>query len=214
MSVRHTEVPDRPVAIRQSYKERLFHKILNWSEKPGSFWALFFVSLVQSALFPLPTLLLFFTLSLGAVRKTFRFALVCSIGSILGGMLAYTIGFTAWDTVKSLFIPHLFSEQFLIRAEAIYGKNIFLATLATSIAPISYQVCSIAAGVLKVNFWHFLLASCVARPLRFFSFALLVHFFGERAKRFIEGHLSWVTWLIVILLLLAGGGSLLYRLSR
>jgi membrane protein YqaA with SNARE-associated domain len=212
MSVQKIEAPVRAAANRQSHKEQIFQKVMNWGERPSSSWTLFVLSFVQSAFIPAPLFLLFLTLSLGSIQKAFRFALICTVGSILGGVVAYALGFAAWETVKVIFIPHLFSENFLVKAETIYGKNIYLAALVTSFAPISFQVCALAAGVLKVNFWSFLAASCIARPIRFFFFALLVRRFGERTRRFIEGNLGWIMWMIVILLLLAGVLSLLHRI--
>jgi membrane protein YqaA with SNARE-associated domain len=202
-----------PLAQReeQGWQERILLRILTWADAPGSNWILFFVPLVQSAFIPVPSLLVFVTLSLGAVNKSFRFALICTAGSVIGGAIAYFIGYNAWSAVRALFIPLLFSERLLIDAEMLYAGNIFLALLASSFLPISYQICAIAAGVLKVNFWMFLLASCLARTVRFLLLAVLVYCFGDKAKQLITAHLRWAAWLILFFLLLFGGFALALR---
>jgi len=190
-----------PKAAR-SYNEWFLDKVLHWGSKPGAIWILFFVAVIQSGLFPAPILLLFITFSLGALERTFHFAFACAAGSIVGGALAYFLGYSAWELVKPIFIPHVFSEGLLRRAEDLYQGNIFLAVLLVSFSPLSYLISSLAAGVLKVNFWAFLFASCIARTLRFLFLGWLIHLFGDRARHFIERHLPLVGWLLLILSIL------------
>jgi len=190
----------------------LLQRVLHWGERPAAIWVLFLGSIVQSGLFPVPVLLLFVTFSLGALERTFRFALACAAGSILGGCLAYFLGYSAWGVVKDFFIPHLFSETLLARAEQLYQGNIFYAMLLISFSPLSYLMSSIAAGVLKVNFWHFVASSFVARTLRFLFIGALIRIFGERARRFIEHHLPVVGWVLVLIVL--AGAIVLYLIRR
>lgn len=173
--------------------------VLAWAKKPGSAWALFFISLIHAAFFPIPALVAFVTLSLASVERTFWFACVSTAGSVVGGAMAYGMGYAAWGTLKGVFIPHFFSEHLLARAESIYDGNLFLALLAASMLPISYQVAAIAAGVLKINFASFLFFSCIARALRFFCTALLIHLFGDRARKYIQGHLGAFWWAIIFI---------------
>jgi membrane protein YqaA with SNARE-associated domain len=186
----------------RSYNEWFLDKVLHWGSRPGAIWILFLVALIQSGLFPAPLLVLFITFSLGALHRTFHFALACAAGSIAGGALAYYLGHNSWGLVKPIFIPHVFSEGLLRRAEELYEGNIFLAVLIVSFSPFSYLISSLAAGVLNVNFWAFLLASCIARTLRFLFLGWLIHLFGDRARHFIERHLPLVGWLLLILTIL------------
>ncbi|MDB6031163.1 MAG: rane protein DedA [Verrucomicrobiales bacterium] len=216
MDVETTEI-EQLVPMAEStagYKARLFSKMLAWAKKPGSAWALFFISLIHSAFFPIPALVAFVTLSLASVERTFWFALVSTAGSVVGGTIAYWMGYAAWGTLKGVFIPYFFSEHLLIRAESIYDGNLFLALLAASVLPISYQVGAIAAGVLKVSFTSFLIASCFARALRFFGMAVLVHFFGERAKKYIQGHLGWFWWAVIFVVIGVLGVAIAFRMLQ
>jgi len=80
-----------------------------------------------------------------------------------------------------------------------------------SLSPLSYLVSSLAAGVLKVNFWSFLLASCLARTVRFLFIGWLIHAFGDRARHFIERHLPLVGWLLLILVVLSVAAIIVLR---
>jgi membrane protein YqaA with SNARE-associated domain len=204
---RMASIPDATI----SYQDRSFSKLLAWAKKPGGAWALFFISLVHSAFFPIPALVAFITLSLASVERTFWFAFVSTAGSVLGGVIAYGMGYAAWGGLKGIFIPYFFSENLLIKAEGIYDGNLFLALLAASVLPISYQVCAIAAGVLKISFASFLISSCVARAVRFFCMAVLIHFFGGRAKKYIQGHLGWFWWAIIFIVLGVLGIAIAFR---
>jgi membrane protein YqaA with SNARE-associated domain len=213
MSLETTEIEQVGAVPAPSshYKERVVSIVLAWARKPGSAWALFFISLIHSAFFPIPALVAFVTLSLASVERTFWFACVSTAGSIVGGAIAYGMGYTAWGALKGVFIPYLFSEHLLVRAEGIYDGNLFLALLAASILPISYQVAAIAAGVLKINFASFLLFSCIARALRFFCTAFLIHLFGERARKYIQGHLGTFWWAIIFVVIGIIGIAIAFR---
>jgi len=184
---------------RSSLGDWFVQRVLHWGERPAAGWILFLVAVVQSGLFPAPLILLFITFSLGALHRTMHFAMACAAGSIVGGCIAYFLGYGAWGVVKGIFIPHLFSENLLRRAEELYQGNILVAMLLVSFSPFSYLASSMAAGVLKVNFWAFLASSCVARTLRFLFLAWVIRTFGERAKHFIEHHLPLVGWILLAL---------------
>ena len=91
--------PTRPHIIR-----RLYNWTIGWADRPGGAWALFGIAFIESSFFPIPPDVLLLALCVGAPTRSFRFALICSAGSVLGGMFGYLIGYTAWHAVKWLFI--------------------------------------------------------------------------------------------------------------
>ena len=66
--------------------------------------------------------------------------------------------------------------------------------------PIPYKVLTITAGVTHMSFVPFILASIVARSMRFFLVAALLYWFGEPIREFIEKRLTLVTTVGVVLL--------------
>lgn len=86
---------------------RLYDWVLHWADTPYGGVALFVLSLAESSCFPVPPDVLLAPLVLGNRKKWFRFALACSVASILGGMLGYLIGFGAWGAVDDFFFDHV-----------------------------------------------------------------------------------------------------------
>ena len=66
--------------------------------------------------------------------------------------------------------------------------------------PFPYKVLTITAGVTHMPFLEFMLASVVARAMRFYLVAGLLYFFGEPIRDFIEKRLTLVTTVFVVLL--------------
>ncbi|MDY0044958.1 MAG: hypothetical protein RBS82_09895, partial [Syntrophales bacterium] len=72
--------------------KRMYDWVLHWAETPYGTWALFFLAFAESSFFPVPPDVLLITLAISIPAKSFRYALVCSAGSIAGGALGYLIG--------------------------------------------------------------------------------------------------------------------------
>ncbi|MCX7827483.1 MAG: DedA family protein, partial [Verrucomicrobiae bacterium] len=132
----------RPHLIR-----RLYDWTLGWAERPGGAWALFLIAFAESSVFPIPPDVLLLALCVGAPKKSFRFALICASGSVLGGMAGYLIGSAAWHIVKDFFIPFVFSQEAFEKVQSLYQGNAFVAILTAAFTPIPYKVFTVAAGV-------------------------------------------------------------------
>lgn len=184
----------RPHLIR-----RLYNWTIGWADRPGGAWALFLIAFVESSFFPIPPDVLLLALCVGAPKRSFRFALICSLGSVLGGMAGYAIGWGAWHAVKGMFIPYVFSQELFDKVQHLYQGNAFLAILTAAFTPIPYKVFTVAAGVFEVNFWTLVSASIVGRSARFFLVAGVIFAFGPTVKRLIEKYFDWFAWALLAL---------------
>ncbi|MBF0211656.1 MAG: DedA family protein [Desulfamplus sp.] len=186
---------------------RLYDWVISWADRPGGIWALFVLSFCESSFFPIPPDVLLIALAVGAPKKSFKFALVCSVGSVLGGMFGYLIGWQFMDIVGDKII-------------ALYGltdKVEYIASLfnewdawAVSIAgftPIPYKLFTISAGAFDVNFPVFVISSAASRTLRFFLVAALIHYFGGSIRTFIERYFNLLATAFTVLLI-AGFASI------
>ena len=198
-------VPDRPNPVR-----RLYNWTVGWADRPGGAWALFAIAFVESSFFPIPPDVLLLALCVGAATKSFRFALICSVGSVLGGMFGYLLGYAAWNAVEGIFIPYVFSQALFDQVQGLYQQNAFLAVLAAAFTPIPYKVFTVAAGVFEVNFLTLVSASALGRSARFFLVAAILYYFGPPVKRLIEKHFDRFAW---ALLVLGVGGFLALKLA-
>lgn len=182
-----------------------------WAERPGGAWALFAIAFIESSFFLIPPDVLLLALCVGAPRKSFKFAFICALGSVLGGIAGYAIGMGAWQAVKGFFIPYIFSQEIFDKVQQLYQGNAFLAILTAAFTPIPYKVFTIAAGVFDVPFVTFVIASIVGRSARFFLVAGIIFALGPRMKLFIEKYFDWLAW---ALLALGIAGFLVLKLIR
>lgn len=186
--------PARPGPLR-----RLYDWTIGWSHRPGGTWALFGIAFVESSFFPVPPDVLLLALSVGAPKRALWFATVCSLGSVLGGMLGYWIGHAAWETTRGIFIPHIFSQAAFDQVGELYQGNAFAAILAAAFTPIPYKVFTVAAGVFNVSFLSLVAASILGRSARFFLVAGTIRLFGAPVKTLIEKYFDWFAWALLAL---------------
>ncbi|BCS97863.1 cytochrome b561 [Desulfoluna limicola] len=188
---------------------RLYDWVLSWSESPYGGWALFLIAFAESSFFPIPPDVLLVALAVGAHKKAFRFALIATVGSVLGGMLGYLIGWQfmalVGDRIVALFG---FADKF-DRVEALYNTWDAWVVFIAGFTPIPYKVFTIAAGLFTINFPVFVLASAVGRAGRFCLVAGLIYLFGPTIKAFIDRYFNILVTAFTVLLV--GGFVLIAR---
>ena len=189
---------------------KLYDWVLHWADTPYGPLALFLLALAESSFFPIPPDALLIALCLGAIKKSWRFALYTSVASVIGGIIGYSIGYGIWPAVDSFFFKYIpgFSETLFQQVMANYNEYGFWYVFLAGFTPIPYKVFTIASGVFKLNFFLFLLASTVSRSLRFFAVAALFRKFGPGIKGFIDKYFNLLAILFFILLF---GGFLVIK---
>lgn len=182
---------------------KLYDWVLHWAETPYGPLALFLLALAESSFFPIPPDALLIALCLGAAKKSFRFALITAVASILGGMLGYLIGFGLWEAVSGFFFNYIpgFSEAFFHKVMINFNTYGFWYVFSAGFTPIPYKVFTIASGVFRMNFLLFVIASALSRSLRFFIVAGLFWKFGPSIKKFIDKYFNLLAILFFILIL-------------
>jgi len=173
-----------------------------FAEKPGAGWALFLVAFAESSFFPIPPDVLLIALAVALPAKSFRYAAVCSVGSVLGGMLGYIIGLEFYEVIGRRIIEFYSLEEQYQAVKLLYEGNAFLTIAIAGFTPIPYKVFTIAAGAFQVSFATLVYASAISRPARFFLVAGLFFFFGARIKSFIDKYFELVTVAFIVLLVL------------
>lgn len=184
---------------------RLYDWVLGWADTPYGGPALFLLALAESSFFPVPPDVLLIALGLAAPLRAWHFALVCSLGSVIGGALGYAIGAFMWGSLSAFFFDVVpgFTPEIYAKVEGLFREHGFLIIFAAGFTPIPYKVFTITAGVWGMNFPLFLLASAVSRSARFFLVAAVIRRFGDRARTFLEERFEVAT-LAFAALLIAG----------
>jgi membrane protein YqaA with SNARE-associated domain len=198
------------------WHRRLYNWVIHFADTPHGERALFLLSFAESSFFPVPPDVLLAPLTLGAPKKWFRFALSCSIASVLGGILGYFIGVFLWEQIGGWVFSHLgaigFTQENFDAFQEGYNKYGFWIVFTCGFTPLPYKVCTITAGVAGIFFPGFLIASALSRSSRFFIVAGLFGWKGEAIRPFIEKYFNWLSLAFVILLI--GGFAVLKLLHH
>ena len=188
---------------KKGLMRRLYDWCLKWADTPYALPMLFGMSFAEASFFPIPPDVLLLPMCFAAPKKAFKFAAWCLVASVLGGMLGYYIGFALWEHLHDFFIPRYFSQPAFDKVSQLYVDNAFKVIVLKGLTPIPFKLVTISAGVAKVPFGLFVVASIACRSMRFFLVAALVYFFGEKVRPFIEKYLTPIL-LALFVLLIAG----------
>jgi membrane protein YqaA with SNARE-associated domain len=186
----------------------LYDWTISWAEKPQGTWALFLIAFAESSFFPIPPDVLLIALCVGSVTKSYRFAAICTLGSLLGGIAGYGIGLYGFEMIGEPIVKAYHGEAVMEKIKTWYDTYGFWGNLLAAVTPIPYKVFTIASGAFEFSFTSFMLASVVGRSLRFFAVATLLFFFGPSIKAFIEKYFNLCAWAFMIFLI---GGFILLK---
>ena len=158
------------------------------------------VSFAESSFFPIPPDVVLVPVVLANRDRAYTIAGICTIASVLGGMLGYLIGYALLETVGQLLI-RLYGmgdgiTQFQHTFEA-YGAWIILAK---GLTPIPFKLITIASGIAQFSFGLFLVTALITRAFRFYLIAFLLKRYGEPVQAFIERRLTLIGWAVLIAL--------------
>ncbi len=181
---------------------RLYDWVLHWANTPYGIPALFILAFAESSFFPIPPDVLLIVLAIGATAKSFRFASICTAGSVLGGMLGYYIGMMFFELLGYKILDFYgFLDKFALVKEMYLRYDVWFVGIA-GFTPIPYKVFTIAAGTFGMNFPVFIVVSAVSRGARFFIVSALIWKFGKNIKDFIDRYFNILSAAFVVLLIL------------
>ncbi|MGH6952691.1 MAG: YqaA family protein [Alphaproteobacteria bacterium] len=189
---------------------RLYDRTLALAGHRRARWALAAVSFVESSVFPIPPDVLLIPMVLADRRGAWRAAAVCTLASVLGGLLGYAIGALLFEAVGRVVLDaYGYADAFGEFRDAYTEWGIWIVAFA-GFTPFPYKVITIASGVFGLDLATFVLASVASRGARFFLVAALLWRFGAPMRAFIERRLGL---LALIFFLLLFGGFLVTRFA-
>lgn len=187
--------------------KRLYLWVLHWADTPYGTPALFGLSFAESSFFPIPPDVLQIALSISKPRRSFYYAAVSGVASVLGALLGWFIGYALWTSLRGFFEQYVpgCSPENIKYVGGLYGDNAFLAIVCAGFTPIPYKVFTISAGIFSefVSLQVLIVASIVGRFARFFSVATCIFFFGPSVKALLEKYFNIAA--MVLFVLLVGG---------
>jgi membrane protein YqaA with SNARE-associated domain len=179
---------------------RLYDWVLHWAETPYGTWALFLLAFCESSFFPIPPDVLLIALAVAIPKKSFKYALVCSAGSVLGGCLGYLIGWQFMAGIGEKIIAFYGLTQKIEYIKDLYINYDAWAIGIAGFTPIPYKVFTISAGAFNINFPVFIIASTISRSARFFLVGSLIYIFGPRIQTFIDKYFNILAVAFIVLL--------------
>jgi membrane protein YqaA with SNARE-associated domain len=177
----------------RSIIRRLYDWCMEAAHKPHAMWSMGAISFAESSFFPVPPDVMLIPMALARPERAFVMAAWCTATSVAGGVAGYAIGALLYDSVGAWLIHiyglggkvEIFREQY-----AQWGAWIILLK---GVTPIPYKIVTITSGFAGYNLALFVVFSIIARGIRFFLLAFLLHRYGVRARYFIEKRLGlWV----------------------
>lgn len=177
--------------------------MLNLASRRNAMYFLFAVAFIESSFFPIPPDVMLIPMVLAAPAKAWRIAGIATTASVLGGAFGYAIGVFFFDLIaRPILTFYGYMHQFDVFKDYYHEWGAWIV-FGAGITPFPYKVITIASGVVHLDFAVFMLASVVARGMRFYLVAWLLKKYGEPMKDYIEKNLGMLS--VLFLLLLLGG---------
>jgi membrane protein YqaA with SNARE-associated domain len=203
MAGKMTDPSRKPGLLR-----RLYDVCMVWIQTPSGLWALFLIAVAESSFFPIPPDVFLIALCISVPRRSFFYAAICSVGSVLGGALGYGLGLGFMDTVGIHILTWYGLMEKYETVQSLYRQYDAWAVGAAAFTPLPYKLFTITAGAFKINFATFMLVSLLARSARFFLVSAFIYRFGAPVRTFIERYFNLLATLFFMLLV---GGFLLVK---
>lgn len=171
---------------------RLYDRVLRLAASPLAPLWLAAIAFAESSFFPVPPDVLLIPMAVARPERAFRYALICTVGSVLGGVLGYYIGYALFDVLaRPLLRFYQYEDAFAAFQDRFREYGVYII-LIKGLTPIPYKIVAIASGAARFDLALFVGASILTRGVRFFLIGWLLRQFGEPVRSFIEGRLGLV----------------------
>lgn len=186
----------------------MLRRLYDWTmslaaRKSAEAW-LAIIAFVESSVFLVPADVLYLPMALARPERAYRYALVATLASVLGGIAGWLLGYYAYETLAK---PILEMYGKLDAFEQLRGSTsadaILLLLITSGLAHLPpIKVVTILSGAAAINIWVFVVSAILARGARFFFLAWLLRRYGEPIRHFIEKRLGLIASAAAVVLIL------------
>ncbi|MBU0583022.1 MAG: DedA family protein [Alphaproteobacteria bacterium] len=186
----------------------MLRRLYDWTlslaaRKSAEYW-LAFIAFIESSVFLVPADVLFLPMAIARPDRAYRYALIATVASVLGGIAGWFLGHYAYEAVAKPVLEFYGKLDDFEALRISSGTGFILLMLVTSglahLPPI--KVVTILSGVIGVNLWIFILSAIVARGARFLFLAWLLRKYGEPIRHFVEERLGLIAAAAAAILIL------------
>lgn len=179
----------------------LYDKALKWSKHPKAPWFLGGLSFAEASFFPIPPDVMLMPMSLAQPKKAYRYALIATLFSLLGGLLGYLIGYGLFDVVWPLIEKMHYVDQYH-KIESFFKEYGVWIVFIAGFSPIPYKLFTIAAGATSMALLPFVVASFLGRGGRFFLVAAIMKIGGEKYEAKIRQSIDVIGYGLIVLVII------------
>lgn len=172
--------------------KRLYAWTLGLAQSRHAYRALGLVAFAESSVFPIPPDVLMIPMIIARPIRAFAIAGIALAGSVLGALLGYYIGWGLFESVGRPVLEFYGKGDHFEAFRTRYNDWGAWAVLIAGVTPFPFKVITILSGSTELSLPVFILASILARGLRFFLVAMLLWKFGAPIRDFIEQRLTLV----------------------
>lgn len=181
------------MVLNFAFPDRWYERTKELARHKRAGYALAFIAFIESFIFPIPTAVMLLPMAQADRSKSWRYAGICTIMSVLGGIVGYLLGLLAYETIALPLLEKLGKAHSIDSFKTMAGEYGALAVFGAGLTPFPYKVITILSGALSLNFTVFVIASLLARAAQFYLIAAIVWKFGEGTEAFIKKHFAQVT---------------------
>lgn len=193
----------------------MFRKLYDWTMRLSTHRrapvALAAISFAESSFFPVPPDVMLVPMALARPEKAWTYAAICTISSVLGGLLGYAIGAFAYHTIGAWLIAVYGGAEKIDQLLALYREWGALVILIKGLTPIPFKFVTIASGIADYSLPWFIALCTLTRGARFFLVAGLLNRFGGPVRVLLERHFT-VIMFATLAIIVAGFVGLRYLL--
>lgn len=168
-------------------------------------------SMLESTIVPIPLEAVMVPLMQARRDKLWLIALMATVGCLLGAVLGYALGYFLFDLIGDWVIETFSNPEQFKQIKQNMQREGFWFVMTLGIAPIPFQIAMLAAGAAQFSLCLFVLATVIARSIRYFGLAWVVYITGNRAEAFLRRYKGWGILGLTVLVLLIWFGATLIR---
>jgi len=163
-------------------------------------WGVFAIAFADSALLGMPVDLFVATYVYQDRRRLLFYVVMASLGSALGSIPLYIIGYVGGEKV----LRKRISEERFLRIHRSFEKHEFWALMFPGMLPppMPFKIFVLGAAVFEMRFRDFLAAIFAGRFVRFLALSLLTLWFGPQivglTGTVFRRHFYWVLAAVVL----------------
>lgn len=190
------------ILISKNFWQLCLHCLDKYTQSKYSTYILFIVAFTESSFFVIPPDVLLIPMAFVRPSKALFYALLTTVGSVLGGVLGYALGYFVFDAIGQHIISYLGYQDKFLYFENLYNHYGIVITFIAGFSPIPYKIATLSAGFLKANLVSFIVVSIISRGLRFFLLAILIKYYHNKGKDIITKYFSTIVLIISVTILI------------